>query len=137
MAPPSFAKLYTLTGDGKYLDYLTEHWWNTSAYLYSQSENLFYRDDRFFGAKSPNGTDVFWSRGNGWVLAAIARILSELPADFADRPRFEKQFVEMSAAIRAHQGEDGLWRANLLDYDRSEERRVGKGGVSKGRTRWV
>src|SRR5690606_39956071 len=77
MAPPAFAKYYRLTGDEKYLDYLTEHWWKTSEYLYAQPENLFYRDDRFFDAKSPNGTKVFWSRGNGWVLAAIARIRSE------------------------------------------------------------
>lgn len=117
MAPPAFAKLYTLTGDGKYLQYLNDHWWNTSEYLYAQPENLFYRDDRFFDAKSPNGTAVFWSRGNGWVLAAIARILSELPPDFADRPRFEKQFVEMAASVSELQGADGLWRANLLDYN--------------------
>ena len=117
MAPPAFAKLYTLTGDKKYLHYLNEHWWKTSEYLYAQPENLFYRDDRFFDIKSPNGTNVFWSRGNGWVLAAIPRILSELPSDFADRPRFEKQFVEMAASIRQLQGVDGLWRANLLDYD--------------------
>ncbi|PPL01675.1 DUF1961 family protein [Parapedobacter indicus] len=117
MAPPAFAKYYRLTGDEKYLDYLTEHWWKTSEYLYAQPENLFYRDDRFFDAKSPNGAKVFWSRGNGWVLAAIARIGSELPSDFNGRPRFEKQFVEMAASIRARQGADGLWRANLLDYD--------------------
>lgn len=117
MAPPAFAKLYTLTGDEKYIRYLNDHWWKTSEYLYAQPENLFYRDDRFFDTKSPNGTNVFWSRGNGWVLAAIARILSELPPDFADRPRFEKQFLEMAASIRACQGADGLWRANLLDYD--------------------
>ncbi|WP_262247369.1 DUF1961 family protein [Parapedobacter soli] len=117
MAPPAFAKYYRLTGDEKYLDYLTEHWRKTSEYLYAQPENLFYRDDRFLDARSPNGAKVFWSRGNGWVLAAIARICSELPTDFKGRPRFEKQFVEMAASIRACQGADGLWRASLLDYD--------------------
>lgn len=115
MAPPAFAKLYTLTGDEKYLQYLSDHWWGTSEHLYAHSEKLFYRDDRFFDKRSPNGTNVFWSRGNGWVLAGIARVLSDLPPDFAERPQFEKQFVEMANSIRPLQGTDGLWRANLLD----------------------
>lgn len=115
MAPPAFAKLYTLTGDHNYLRYLEEHWWKTSEYLYARPEKLFYRDDRFFSSKSTNGTKVFWSRGNGWVIAALARILTDFPQDFPGRARFEQQFVEMAGAIAALQGKDGLWRASLLD----------------------
>ncbi|MCX7819792.1 MAG: glycoside hydrolase family 88 protein [Kiritimatiellae bacterium] len=115
MAPPAWARLALVTGDRRYLDFANRLWWVTSDYLYDREEHLFYRDDRYFAQREANGRKVFWSRGNGWVLAGLARMLQVLPADYPDRPRYERQYLEMAAAVRAVQPADGMWRSSLLD----------------------
>jgi len=40
-----------------------------------------------------------------------------MPADYPDRPRYERLFRDMARALVAVQGEDGLWRSSLLDPD--------------------
>ena len=71
----------------------------------------------FFDRREPNGRKVFWSRGNGWVLAGLARVLQYLPPDYAGRARFVALFQEMAQRIAGLQGPDGYWRASLLDPD--------------------
>ena len=115
MAPPVLAKLAKATGDRKYLDFMDREWWITSNLLYSQKDRLYYRDKSFFGAHEANGSRVFWSRGNGWVFAGLARVLAEMPTDYPSRPRYVAQFREMAAEVASLQGTDGLWRAGLLD----------------------
>lgn len=115
MGPPTWIRLWAATGNQAYLDYMVAHWWETSAYLYDPAEHLFYRDSTYFKKKEKNGTKVFWSRGNGWVLAGLARVLDYLPKDHPDRPRFERQFRELAARVRELQQPDGFWRASLLD----------------------
>ena len=115
MAPPVLAKLAKATGDRKYLDFMDREWWITSNLLYSQKDRLYYRDKSFFRAHEANGSRVFWSRGNGWVFAGLARVLAEMPADYPSRPRYVAQFREMAAEVALLQGTDGLWRAGLLD----------------------
>ncbi len=115
MAPPSFVRMWKMTGDKRYLDYMDEQWWKTSNYLYSNADSLYYRDDRYFETRSERGTKVFWGRGNGWVIAGLARILTLLPQDYPNRKKFEKQYSEMAHKLLSVQGEDGLWRVSLLD----------------------
>ncbi len=64
-----------------------------------------------------NGEKIFWSRGNGWVMGGIVRVLKELPPDSPLRPKYVAQLKEMAAAALAIQGSDGLWRPGLLDSD--------------------
>ena len=40
MAPPTFAKMYEISGEVKYLDYAIEHWLITTDYLWDKKENL-------------------------------------------------------------------------------------------------
>jgi rhamnogalacturonyl hydrolase YesR len=115
MAPPAWVRLYAATGDKRFLDYAVANWWKTSDYLYDKDEHLFFRDSTYFGRREPNGQKIFWSRGNGWVLAGLVRVLQFLPMNHPDRPRFEKQFTEMAERILSCQNPDGLWRASLLD----------------------
>ena len=56
----------------------------------------------------------FWGRGNGWVIAAIARVLELLPADDAKHADYVTMLGTMAAALKPVQGTDGMWRANLL-----------------------
>lgn len=115
MAPPVIAMLGRVTGDANYFKRLGDLWWKTSDYLYEPSEQLYFRDSRYFTPREANGKKVFWSRGNGWVLAGLARVLQNLPAGDAGRARFEKQFREMAARIASLQTGDGTWHASLLD----------------------
>jgi rhamnogalacturonyl hydrolase YesR len=115
MAPPAWARMYAATNDRKYLDYLNREWWTTSGKLYDQQEHLYFRDAGFFAQREANGRKMFWSRGNGWVMAGMVRVLQFLPRDYPDRPRYLAQFRDMAARVAELQGPDGLWRAGLLD----------------------
>lgn len=115
MGPPAFAYLTTATGDKKYLDAASKLWFKTTEYLYDKEEKLYYRDSRFFTQKEANGKKVFWSRGNGWVMGGLVRMLSNMPADYPDRPKFEELYKNMAAKIASLQNADGTWHAALLD----------------------
>jgi unsaturated rhamnogalacturonyl hydrolase len=115
MAPATWLRLYKATGERAYLDFMIEHWWKTSDYLYDPAERLYFRDDRFFARREANGRKVFWSRGNGWVMAGLARVLRDLRKDEPSRPRFVTQFREMAERVVMLQQPDGFWRASLLD----------------------
>ncbi len=117
MDPPAWALLSKVTGDLKYLDSADRRWWVTSDFLYDKDEHLFYRDSRFFKQQEPNGKKVFWSRGNGWVIAGLARLLENMPATYPDRAKYLKQFGEMAEKLKSLQQGDGLWRTGLLDPD--------------------
>lgn len=115
MAPPSFARLAKALDEPKYLEYADTQWWKTSDYMYSEVDSLYFRDDRYFERRSDNGTKIFWSRGNGWVIAGLARILTVMPDDYEGREKFENQYKEMAHKILSIQGKDGLWRVSLVD----------------------
>jgi rhamnogalacturonyl hydrolase YesR len=117
MAPPVWARMYAATGDHKYVDYLDEEWAKTSARLYDADEHLYFRDSTYLTRTEANGKKMFWSRGNGWVMAGIIRTIQYLPKDDPARAKYIAQLKQMAARIAAIQSPDGLWRAGLLDPD--------------------
>jgi rhamnogalacturonyl hydrolase YesR len=117
MAPPTFAQLGAATGDATYLDFANRQFWDTTDFLYDKAEHLYFRDKSYFSKKERNGQPVFWSRGNGWVLAGIARVLQYMPADYPDRPKYLTLMNQMAERIATLQQPDGFWRVSLLDPD--------------------
>jgi unsaturated rhamnogalacturonyl hydrolase len=117
MGPPAMAAVTVATGDRKYLDLANRLWWKTTEYLYDKDERLYYRDSRYFDQREKNGKKVFWSRGNGWVIAGLARLLQDMPAGYPDRGRYLTLFKEMADKVRVVQGQDGYWRSSLLDAE--------------------
>jgi rhamnogalacturonyl hydrolase YesR len=115
MAPPTWVRLYAATGDERYLNFAVTNWWRTTDFLYDTNAHLFFRDSTFFDKREANGQKVFWSRGNGWVMGGLVRVLQYLPMNHPDRPRFEQLFKQMAEAVLACQQPDGLWRSSLLD----------------------
>ncbi|MGI2799762.1 glycoside hydrolase family 88/105 protein [Photobacterium damselae] len=121
MAPPSFAALSQATGDSKYLTYMNTAFWDAVEHLKDPETGLFYRDHRYIPdgngseLREANGEKVFWSRGIGWVLAAVPRLMARMPEDFADKPRYLTLFTELAAEVIKYQQEDGFWRTSLLD----------------------
>ncbi len=123
MAPPTLAKLSKTTGDKSYLALNEKLFAETYDLLYDKEEHLFARDAGYLidkngeGKRETNGKKIFWSRGNGWVLGGLARLLEELPKDYPRRAFYENLFKEMSAKVITLQQTDGLWRSSLLDPD--------------------
>ena len=117
MAPPVYAKMYMLTRNIRFMDFLNREYKATYDYLYDKEEKLFYRDCRYFDKKEANGKKVFWGRGNGWVLGGLVEILQELPEINMYRSFYEDLFVELSYRMAELQGNDGYWHASLLDPD--------------------
>jgi unsaturated rhamnogalacturonyl hydrolase len=117
MAPPVLAELSKATGDRRYLTFLDREWSITSGKLYDPVQHLFYRDATFLDKHEQNGKNVFWSRGNGWVMAGLVRVLAYMPKNDPLRPKYVGQFQQMAAAVAPLQSNDGLWRPGLLDAD--------------------
>lgn len=115
MAPPALAYLSTATANPKYLQKADTLWWKTTSYLYDTAAHLFYRDSRFFEKREANGEHVFWSRGNGWVIGGLVRMLENMPDNFPRRKKYEKLLREMAAQLAALQQPDGSWHTSLLD----------------------
>lgn len=120
MAPPAYVKLGITLKDNKYLELNDKLFKECYEFLYDKEEHLFARDNRFQWdqptiLKEANGKKIFWSRGNGWVMGGLVRVLEELPKNYTERAFYEKLFIEMSERIAGLQQEDGLWRASLLD----------------------
>ncbi|MCF7803533.1 MAG: glycoside hydrolase family 88 protein [Candidatus Marinimicrobia bacterium] len=121
MAMPVFAKLGVLYNDDSYFEKMydiymytkTEHGDNG---LYNPEDGLWWRDADFDPPYTePNGEDCYWSRGNGWVFAGLARVLDVIPEDAPHREEYVKTFKEMAAAIKAVQRDDGFWNVSLHD----------------------
>ena len=117
MGPPAWVRLYKATGDARYLNFMDQEWRATSDFLYDTNEHLFFRDSTYFTKREANGRKIFWSRGNGWVMGGLARVLKYLPPEHPRRQFYEGQFKEMAAKIASLQQADGLWRSSLLDAD--------------------
>lgn len=105
MVMPVMTKLYKITHNSLYLDKLYEYITYSDQIMFDKEENLYYRDAKYVYPKhkSVNGKKDFWARGDGWVLAGLAKVLKDLPADYKYRPFFVEKFQKMAKAVAAIQ----------------------------------
>jgi unsaturated rhamnogalacturonyl hydrolase len=143
MSMPVFAKLGKTLSDTKYFDAmwsLYEYSRNQQGGgLLNPAEGLWWRDFHFTpggGTKqvmssaingsmpssstdayivAPNGSNLYWSRGNGWVMAALVRVLDELPTTGAHRADYASDFQAIAASLLPIQRSDGFWNESLED----------------------
>ena len=117
MAPPVYARMGKVTGDSRYFEMLHRLYWDSVDFLYSKKYQLFYRNSKEQTEKlsSPNGKKVFWSRGNGWVIAGLARLIEFLPDNDLMKEKYIALFQDLAFSIAKYQMEDGLWRSSLND----------------------
>lgn len=122
MAPPAFIKLGVSLQKPEYIELSDKLFRECYNLLYDKEEHLFARDLNYVWnvpgiekRTETNGKKIFWSRGNGWVMGGLVRILKELPSGDVSRDFYEKLFKEMAARVITLQQTDGLWRASLLD----------------------
>jgi unsaturated rhamnogalacturonyl hydrolase len=84
--------------------------------LYNTTDHLWYRDASFLPPHtSPHGKSVYWSRGNGWAFAALAKVLAVLPAYDPHRQEYSNTFQQMAQALKNVQRSDGFWNSDLGD----------------------
>jgi len=57
-----------------------------------------------------------WGRGNGWVAAGLAELLSELPETNPNYPVILEGYKKMMKALLKYQASDGMWR-QLIDKE--------------------
>jgi len=58
----------------------------------------------------------YWGRGNGWVAAGLAELLSELPETSPHYPVILDGYKKMMKALLKYQASDGMWR-QLIDQE--------------------
>lgn len=122
MALPVFAQATVTTGDRKYIDFgmqLYRHARNMEGGgLFNEKSGLWWRDKTFVPPfKEKDGKDCYWSRGNGWVYAALVRVMEELGPKDPYYQELKKDYLLMSAALPGCQREDGLWNASLVSQE--------------------
>ncbi|MBX9245039.1 glycoside hydrolase family 88 protein [Actinotalea ferrariae] len=129
MGLPDWAHWAERTGSTAYLDkmdalfaHVRDDGWTTTfpctaqqRGLYDATERLWYRDCRFVGTRDSSGGKVFWGRGNGWVIAAMAQVLETLPPGDPRGATYRDVLVGMADRLRTLQGADGMWRPSLLN----------------------
>jgi len=121
MAMPIFVKLGAIYHDTSYFDKMYALYSHTKYKeggngLYNPADKLWWRDKDFVPPyKEPNGEDCYWSRGNGWVVAALVRVLDELPKTDAHYREYEKDLKDMLSALVPLQRKDGFWNVSLHD----------------------
>ena len=117
MAPPSWALASKVTGDPRYADYAARETRAVIEYLQDPESGLLFRDSRYFDQRTANDRKVFWSRGNGWVFAGLARFIEALPADHPERPLFVQTFRTLADQLVTLQRPDGYWPTSLMDAE--------------------
>lgn len=118
MSMPVYMRMAGYYNDNAYLNkmYLLYTNAKVSRGLYNTNEHLWYRDESFDPPYlTPNQQDSYWSRGNGWVIAAHTRVLQTLPPNHPNREEYEQTFKEMAEALKIRQNGDGFWYASLDD----------------------
>ena len=126
MAMPVYAQMTTITGDDRYMEHAMKMYrWSRDTLaggLFNDKEGLWWRDKDFVPPyREPDGKQCYWSRGNGWVYAALVRCLKAMDEDkrpgtrdrMRERDLLRRDFVRMSKALLRCQREDGLWNVSL------------------------
>ena len=117
MVMPVMTKLYKVTGNQQYLDKLYEYFMYAKNLMYDKESALFYRDGKYIYPKhkTNQGLKDFWSRGNGWVFAGLAKVLQDLPENNVHRAEYIEIYKMMAKSLAAVQQEEGYWTRSLLD----------------------
>jgi len=118
MGMPVFAKLQKITGNKRYSEHMYEMYMDSKVKqgFYNPKDKLWWRDKDFEPPyKESNGRNCYWSRGNGWVVAALVRVMEILPNNDPHFSEYKKTYLEMMKALLPIQRADGFWNVSLHD----------------------
>lgn len=119
MVMPTLTKMYKLTGDIKYLDKIYDNLQYSDSIMLDKETGLYFRDGRYVYPKhkANNGGKDFWARGDGWVLAGLAKVLQDMPKTYQHYDFFVKKYQRLAHAVAACQQPEGYWTRSMLDKD--------------------
>ena len=145
MSMPVYARMYNITKDRKYIDYAMKAYnWSRNTCgggLFNTKNGLWWRDKDFVPPyKESDGKDCYWSRGNGWVYAALVRVMNELSPKDKYYKQLKNDFMKMSVGILSCQHEDGFWYPSLVSKNYAGKEMTGTAlflygmswGINKG-----
>lgn len=121
MAMPVYARLGVIYNDNDYFKrmyeiYAFSKYKHGGKGLYNPTDHLWWRDKDFVPPyKEPNGDNCYWSRGNGWVVAALVRVLNTIPKNETHRSEYLDDYLNMISALVPLQRKDGFWNVSLHD----------------------
>ncbi len=117
MVMPVMTKMHLLTGDEIYLDKLYENLLYADSIMLDSETGLYYRDAKYVYPmhKTASGNKDFWARGDGWVLAGLAKVLQDMPESYRHHTFFVKKFQRLAAAVKAIQQKEGYWTRSMMD----------------------
>ena len=117
MVMPVMTKLYKVTGNTQYLDKLYEYILYSDSIMLDRETGMYYRDAKnvYPKHKRANGKKDFWARGDGWVLAGLAKVLADLPADNRNYSFFADKYLRLAKAVAECQQPEGYWTRSMLD----------------------
>ena len=121
MCMPVYAKLGVLYNDTSYFNrnydmYAFTKYKHGGNGLYNAADQLWWRDKDFVPPyKEPNGEDCYWSRGNGWVVAALVKTIEITPKNDPHYAEYMQDYKAMLKALLPIQRADGYWNVSLHD----------------------
>ena len=117
MVMPVMTKMYRLTGQEKYLDKLYSCISYADSIMLDKETGLYFRDGKYVYPKHKTlrGRKDFWARGNGWVLAGLAKVLQDMPKDYRHYTFFVEKYRRLAKAVAKLQQRDGYWTRSMMD----------------------
>ena len=124
MVMPVMTKMYKLTGDRQYLQKMYDNWQYSNSIMYDKQTGLYFRDGKYVYPKHTTNTGKkdFWARGDGWVVAAFAKVLKDLPKDDAHRKTYISYYKKIVKAVAKCQQQEGYWTRSMLDPEQAPGR---------------
>ena len=117
MVMPVMSKMYKMTGDEKYLDKLYANLLYSDSIMLDKETGLYYRDAKYVypAHKTINGKKDFWARGDGWVLAGLAKVLQDMPTTYKHYGFFKNKFLRLAKSVALIQQPEGYWCRSMMD----------------------
>lgn len=121
MVMPVMSKMYRLTGKESYLDKMYENWQYANSIMYDADTGLYFRDGKYVYPKHKTnaGKKDFWARGDGWVMAAFAKVLRDMPKNYKHREELVGYYRNMAKAIKQCQQHEGHWTRSMHDAEQA------------------
>ena len=121
MVMPVMTKMYKLTGDTKYLRKLYENILYSDSIMLDQETGLYFRDGKYVYPKhkTASGKKDFWARGDGWVLAGLAKVLQDMPETYVRQPFFVEKYINLARGVKRLQQAQGHWTRSMMDPEQA------------------
>lgn len=118
MSVPFLIRYYQYTKDTTYLEDAAKQFLLFKKYLFVEKTKLMSHIYNF-NVKAP--TEIYWGRGNGWVIFSLSELLAVLPEDHHLRADLLNLFKTLAGSYLKLQGTNGMWHQILDDYESYEE----------------